>query len=322
MEIKETKKLKKNLPRFFCEPCDFKCYMKCDWDRHILRPKHLKYENGNNLEINLDEKTYQCCCGKKYSSKSGLWKHNKVCNVTNNDDINEPKDINEQNDVNENIINTNKMFELTQETIINILKQNSEFQQMLLEQNKTIIELSKNNSITNNTTNNNNSHNKTFNLNMFLNETCKNAMNITDFVDSLQLQMSDLENVGEVGYIEGISSIIINKLNTLDVTERPIHCTDKKRETMYVKDEDKWEKEDEKKTKMHKMVTRVANKNINMISEFQKLHPEWKKCSSKYADQHNKIVIESMGGKGDNEYEKQEKIIKKIAKEVFVEKCL
>ena len=164
--------------------------------------------------------------------------------------------------------------------------------------------------------------NSTGNLNMFLNETCKNAMNITEFVDSLQLQMSDLENVGEVGYIEGISSIIIKKLNTLDITERPIHCTDKKRETMYIKDQDKWEKEDEKKTKMHKLVTKVANKNITMISEFQKLHPEWKKCSSKYADQHNKIVIESMGGKGDNEYEKQEKIIKKIAKEVFVDKCL
>jgi hypothetical protein len=145
-------------------------------------------------------------------------------------------------------------------------------------------------------------------------------MNINEFVDSLQLQISDLENVGEVGYIEGISSIIIKKLNTLDVTERPIHCTDKKRETMYIKDEDKWEKEDEKRIKMHKMVRKVANKNINLISEFQKLHPEWKKCSSKYADQHNKIVIESMGGKGDNDYEKEEKIIKKIAKEVFVEK--
>jgi Txe/YoeB family toxin of Txe-Axe toxin-antitoxin module len=174
----------------------------------------------------------------------------------------------------------------------------------------------------NGTHNTTNSHNKTFNLNMFLNETCKNAMNINEFVDSLQLQMSDLENVGESGYIEGISSIIIKKLNTLDITERPIHCTDKKRETMYIKDQDKWEKEDEKKTKMHKLVTHVAKKKINMISEFQKLHPEWKKCSSKYAEQQNKIVIESMGGKGDNEYEKQEKIIKKIAKEVFVEKCL
>jgi len=145
-------------------------------------------------------------------------------------------------------------------------------------------------------------------------------MNITEFVDSLQLQLSDLERVGDVGYIEGISNIIIKNLNAMDVTERPIHCTDKKRETMYIKDEDKWEKEDEKHVKMHKMVRKVANKNINLISEFQQLHPDWKKCSSKYSDQFNKIVIESMGGKGDNDYEKEEKIIKKIAKEVFVDK--
>jgi hypothetical protein len=147
-------------------------------------------------------------------------------------------------------------------------------------------------------------------------------MNITDFVDSLQLQMSDLENVGENGYIEGISSIIIKKLNALDVTERPIHCTDKKRETMYIRDEDKWEKEDEKHIKMHKMVKKVANKNINLISEFQKLHPEYKKSSSKVSDKYNKIVIESMGGTGESEFEKEEKIIKKVAKEVLIEKTI
>jgi hypothetical protein len=174
---------------------------------------------------------------------------------------------------------------------------------------------------THNTTHTN-SHNKSFNLQFFLNETCKNAMNITDFVDSIQLQLSDLEKVGEIGYIEGISSIIIKNLNALDVTERPIHCTDKKRETMYIKDEDKWEKEDEKYVKMHKMVKKVANKNINLITEFQKLHPEYRKCSSRVSDQYNKIVIESMGGKGDNDYEKEEKIIKRVAKEVFVDKNL
>ena len=155
-----------------------------------------------------------------------------------------------------------------------------------------------------------------------VNETCKNAMNITDFVDSLQLQLSDLEKVGEVGYIEGISNIIIKKLNALDISERPIHCTDKKRETMYIRDEDKWEKEDEKRIKLHKMVKNVAYKNINLISEFREKYPDFKKINSKYSDQFNKIIIESMGGKGDNEYEKEEKIIKRVAKEVFVDKVL
>ena len=306
MEIKENKKLKKNLPRFFCKFCDFNCYMKCDWDRHITRPKHLKYANGNNLEINLNEKTYSCYCGKTYSTKSGLWKHNKNCNVF-------TSNIQETNE--------NKIFELTQETIMQILKQNSEFQHLLLEQNKTIIELSKNNSITNSTIHTN-SHNKSFNLQFFLNETCKNAMNISDFVNSLKLQLSDLENVGQLGYIEGITNIIIKNLNALDVTERPVHCTDKKRETMYIKDEDKWEKEDDNKSKLHKMVRKVSNKNIDLISEFKELYPDWKKSTSKVSDQFNKIIIESMGGAGDNDFEKEEKIIKKVAKAVSIDKSL
>jgi hypothetical protein len=285
---------------YCCELCDYNTSRKNNYETHLQTNKHKMNElttDDNKIKQKLSKK-YQCQkCDKEFNDRAGLWRHNKKCEIEDEEKYikyNQPPD---------------------KDLIMLLIKENHDFKNMLLEQNKTIIELSKNSCITNT-----NSHNKTFNLNMFLNETCKNAMNINEFADSLQLQISDLENVGEVGYIEGISSIIIKKLNTLDITERPIHCTDKKRETIYIRDENKWEKEDEKKTKMHKLVSKVANKNINLISEFQKLHPEWKKCSSKYADQHNKIVIESMGGKGDNEYEKQEKIIKKIAKEVFVEK--
>jgi len=184
---------------------------------------------------------------------------------------------------------------------------------------ESIIELCKNG--THHITNTN-SHNKSFNLNVFLNETCKDAMNITDFIDSIKLQLSDLEKVGELGYVEGISNIIIKNLNALDITLRPVHCTDKKRETMYIKDEDKWEKEDEKKIKLHKMVRKIANKNIDLISDFKQLYPDWKKSTSRVSDQFNKIVIESMGGPGDNEYENEEKVIKKVAKEVFIDKSL
>jgi hypothetical protein len=204
--------------------------------------------------------------------------------------------------------------------VFEVVKQNSETQKQNQDLINKLYELSKNSQITNNTTNNNNSHNKSFNLQFFLNETCKNAMNISEFVDSLQLQLSDLEKVGEVGYIEGISNIIIKNLNALDITLRPVHCTDKKRETMYIKDEDKWEKEDENKAKLHKMVRRISNKNIDLISDFKKLYPDWKKITSKYSDQFNKIVIESMGGAGDNDFEKEEKIIRKISKEVLVNK--
>jgi hypothetical protein len=144
-------------------------------------------------------------------------------------------------------------------------------------------------------------------------------MNITDFVESIQLQLSDLERVGELGYVEGISSIIINNLKNLDVTQRPIHCTDKKRETLYVKDEDKWEKDDEN-TKMHKMVKKVQDKNIKMIKKFKEKYPDYSKASSKYSDTYNNIIIESMGGRGDNDYEKEEKIIRKISNVTTIDK--
>ena len=306
MEVLGDKKTSKNIAKFRCETCDFTCCKSGDWNRHISTAKHQKLTLGDNLGDNFNiasVKKYICStCNKCYDSRNGLWKHNKICKI-------------------EHVVEAPIKKDLSSEFTPELIKLITELVKGQNGIQESIVELCKNGTHNNNNSHNtSNSHNKTFNLNMFLNETCKNAMNITDFVDSLQLQMSDLENVGEVGYIEGISSIIIKKLNTLDITERPIHCTDKKRETMYIKDQDKWEKEDDKKTKMHKLVTKVANKNITMISEFQKLHPEWKKCSSKYADQHNKIVIESMGGKGDNEYEKQEKIIKKIAKEVFVDK--
>jgi hypothetical protein len=147
-------------------------------------------------------------------------------------------------------------------------------------------------------------------------------MNIMDFVDSIKLQLSDLEKVGELGYIEGISNIIVKNLNALDVTLRPIHCTDKKRETMYIKDEDKWEKDDINKAKMHKMVSKIANKNINLIQDYRDKYPDCMKSTSKYSDKFNKIIIESMGGSGDNDFEKEEKIIKKITKEVLIDKSI
>jgi hypothetical protein len=136
--------------------------------------------------------------------------------------------------------------DISSELILSIIQQNQEFKNLLLEQNKTIIELSKTNQITNTNSHNNvNSNNKTFNLQLFLNETCKDAMNITEFIDSIQLQLSDLENVGKLGYVNGISKIIINKLNALEETKRPIHCTDPKREILYVKDENIWKKDNE-----------------------------------------------------------------------------
>ena len=299
--------LDKKVPTFFvCDFCDYKTSRKSQYDRHMSTSKHQK-STFVNEKVPKSSAPFICNCGKQYKERSGLWRHkNKgMCEEKNNNEFNK-NDFN-KNDFNKN--DTNNKDEL----INYLMKESQEFKNLVLEVLKTGIS---------NTTNisNVNSNNKTFNLNVFLNETCKNAMNITDFVDSLQLQLSDLEKVGELGYVEGISNIIIQNLNALDVTERPIHCTDKKRETMYIKDEDKWEKEDENKIKMHKMVRKVANKNITLISKFREKYPDYKKCASKVTDQFNKIIIESMGGHGDNDFEKEDKIIKKIAKEVFVNK--
>ena len=297
MEIKEIKKLKKNLHRYFCEDCDFKCYMKCDWDRHILRPKHLSNVEVNNGKQKNLKKTYFCHCGKKFLSNSGLWKHKKIC---------EFNDTENENIIKEDITDT--IFD-------------KDLFMMLLKQNSELLEVIKNGThITNNSHNNTNSHNKTFNLQFFLNETCKDAMNIMEFVDSIKLQLSDLESVGKLGYVEGISNIITTNLKALDVSQRPVHCTDKKREVLYIKDENKWEKEDEDKKKMRKAIKRVASKNQKLLPQFKEAHPDCSKASSKFSDQYNKIIIESCGGSGDNDLEKEDKIIKNIAKNVIIDK--
>jgi hypothetical protein len=196
---------------------------------------------------------------------------------------------------------------------MDVVKQNQEL-------TNKIVDICKNNQTNNISNSNINSNNKTFNLQLFLNETCKDAMNISDFVDSLQLQLSDLENVGKLGYVEGISSIIVKSLNALDETERPIHCTDKKRETFYIKDENKWEKEDIEKNKIKKVIKKIACKNQRLLMKYKEEHPGCNYSESKFSDQYSKLVIEAMGGAGNNDTEKEEKIIGKIAKEVTIDK--
>jgi len=197
--------------------------------------------------------------------------------------------------------------------IFEMVKSNSELQ-------KSMFEICKQGQNTYTSNINNNCNNKTFNLQVFLNETCKDAMNIKDFVESVKLQVSDLENIGKVGYIEGISNIIIKNLNALEVNKRPVHCTDQKREVLYIKDENTWEKEDENNKKLRKAIRMIAHKNICMLKEFRAKYPDCEEYDSKKNSQYNKIVYEAMGGKGDDDYDKDTKIIKKIAKSVTIDK--
>ena len=204
--------------------------------------------------------------------------------------------------------------------MLELIKDNKEMKQIILEQHNTLNSLVKNgtNQITN-SHNNNNNNNKTFNLQLFLNETCKDAMNIMDFVESIKLQLSDLEKVGELGYTQGISNIITTNLKALDVTQRPVHCTDKKRETMYIKDEDKWEKEDIQNTRLKKVIKHVENKNIRLISQFREKYPDYKKSYSKISDKYDKIVLEAMGGSNNN-IDKEQQIIHNISQCVVIDK--
>jgi hypothetical protein len=246
-------------------------------------------------------------CNKSYNDRSGLWRHKKTCKpyeqIDKSDDI-QIENINELND--KDLI----MMLIKQNS--DLIKENSEFKNMMMK----VFE----NGTNNNQSHNTNSLNKTFNLQFFLNETCKDAMNIMDFVESIQLQLSDLEKVGELGYVEGISNIIVKNLKALDVTQRPVHCTDKKRETLYIKDENKWEKEDDEKKKIRKAIKKVACKNQRLIPKFKEAHPDCIKAASKFSDQYNKMIIESMGGSGDNDLEKEDKIIKNISKQIIIEK--
>jgi antitoxin component HigA of HigAB toxin-antitoxin module len=269
--------------------------------------KHSKLTSVNksltkNPKKNENTEIFSCQqCSKEYKSRVGLWKHKNKCTIKKNNDLipNEPSD---------------------KDLIMILIKENSELKTMMLEQSNMVMKVLENGTHNNNSHNTTNSHNKAFNLNFFLNETCKDAMNIMDFVDSIKLQLNDLEKVGEIGYVEGISNIITTNLKALDITQRPIHCTDKKRDVLYVKDEDKWEKEAENKNKLRKAIKKIASKNQRLIPDFKIKHPDCGKAASKFSDQYNKIIVESMGGSGDNDDEKEDKIIKNISKATIIDK--
>ena len=305
MEVIKTPEIPK---KYGCDLCDYFTSNKKDYERHLFTSKHKKHTDGSIEEINKIP-IYNCLCGKVCKTHGGIWKHKQKCNKINNSENNDSfqKNVNEKTEVIDLLLKENKFFKDF------IIEQNQEFKSLILEIVK------KDNTINNNTISNSNinSNNKAFNLNFFLNETCKNAMNINEFVDSIKLQLSDLENVGKIGYVEGLSKIIIKNLKDLDVTERPVHCSDSKRETMYVKDEDKWEKESENNHKVLKAIEDIANKNSKLVKEWKKKNPECASSKSHKADVYSHIMIQAVCSNNDGN---NSKILKKIAKEVTIDK--
>jgi len=304
----------KNAGFFFCKNCDFKCCKHSDWERHILTHKHRRLTKTNsgdakNAEI-LDTNKFVCYCGKNYKHASSLSKHKKIC-----------KDVQLKDD------DIEQDIPITKELVIKLLQENQKLQQTiieslteqnskLLDNNSKIIELAKEGkSITNNTTNNQ------FNLNLFLNEKCKDAINLVDFVDSLELTLTDLEETGRLGYAEGISRIFVNGLNGLDVHKRPIHCSDVKREVLYIKNKNMWFKEDDEKSILCTAIKIIGNKNIKQIREWQKENPYYNDPESKQNDKYNKLIFNTMSGSTIEEQRNNlKKVIRNVSKEVAIHK--
>jgi hypothetical protein len=276
------KKNTEKTPKYFCKDCEFYCMRPAELERHFSTLKH-KMVTGSVTEMG----EYSCQCGNKYMHRQGLSRHKKLCNfVTKKEAEPHEKTLN-------NVI--------TPELIMLLIQQNKEMQHAMIEMTKNMGNNNTNNS--HNTTNIQN-NNKSFNLNVFLNETCKDAMNMSEFLNRLDVTTYDFEETGKNGYVEGMCRILENGLNQLEVHERPIHCTDAKRETIYIKDNDKWEKDDDKKTKLVSVIKQVGAKNIKMIPQWCKEHPGWKDADSKENDRYLKYVFNAMCGGTDEEIHK------------------
>ena len=298
-------KIAKNRKKYFCEKCDYNTFNNYDYKKHCNTIKHKNAILAMSID-NLSQKSqyHKCICGKNYADFSGLWRHKKKCTDSS---------------------------EVNSEILLKLINDNKELKQLLIQQNQTIQQ--QNNTITNivqngvnnysNSYNTTNSHNKAFNLNLFLNETCKEAINMSDFINSIKMNLDDLEHTGRNGYIEGISNIIIRNLNGLEQHNRPIHCSDNKREIIYIKDNNKWEKESDNRTILTKSIKVIANENIKQIQTWKEKNPDCMNVDSKKNCIYLRIVSNSMNGLTQEEGNKNiNKIISNLAKNTMIDKTI
>jgi hypothetical protein len=314
---------------FYCDLCDYKTSQKSHFNRHLNTSKHV---DGNKMATKTDKKGQEhICdiCNKMYHDRSGLWRHKKKCTFKNeniqmviNDEYDDHENGNDHNSDNdddlvkkENTAQMDMLINLFQEQ----LKENKELKELIIEQQKKILEMGVATNITNNNITQNNTNNK-FNLNVFLNDTCKYALNLSDFLESLILSLTDFENFGPLGYCGGISNILVNGLNKLDISKRPIHCSDLKREVIHIKNNDTWHKDDDKQ-QMIKAIKAIEHKNVKQMSLWPKANPVYKDPNHKKSDLYTKLIDQSLC---DSDKEKAmksyNKIIRTVAKEVLVDK--
>jgi len=310
------KKTEKTPKTYYCESCNFISSNKKDYERHKLTAKHKRiHENTINYPIN--PLIYICSnCTKSYKYHSGLWKHKQKCNLHKKEEINEKET---EKDESQELQKTDENDVSFKEMFLELMKQNQELQKTVVDQQKqytdTINEMIPKIGNNNNTTNNN----QQFNLQVFLNEDCKNAQNITDFMKSIQVNLNDLIQTGKLGYVEGMSRIFVKALKDMDITERPFHCTDIKRETVYIKDQDKWSKDEDDKIKIKRTIRNIENKNFRMIPKWQEENPDCMDMESKKSEELTELSIIALGG--DEERGRSEKkILKNVLKEVMLDK--
>jgi hypothetical protein len=322
MEITESPKITQN---YFCNKCDYKCSRYSEWQRHISRRKHKMEVILNKMEDNKITEFKCFTCKKIYKTHSGLWKHKQKCN---NNEFQKDQIINFNN---EKIEQINNDITITDAKIMfELLKQNNEFKELILNQTNQMMtqmmELAKNNNTINNINNgninNNNTNHNQFNLQLFLNETCKNAMSIDEFLEYLKPTIQELEDTARLGYVEGITRIIMRGLKDLEEELRPFHCSDLKRETLFIKNsEGEWEKETDEKQLMLKFVKAVGRKNFNNVNIWKQQNPNCRSYESKSNDMFNKILYNSSSGRTEEEQKASyEKIIKNITKEIVIDK--
>ena len=317
----------KNAEIFHCNKCNFKCSKKSNYDQHLLTRKHNMELNGNDWK----SKNAVCeNCEKTFKTASGLWKHQQKCANKQMLQQNEPY-----------LPHNEPEPEISKRDILTILEQNQElltsnqeFKQLMLDQSRQIQEQQEENQalqkqlieavkvsgshIENQTINNNN---QKFNLQFFLNEQCKDAINMSDFIENMELDIEDLTETGRLGYVGGISRILVNKLQEMDIYKRPLHCTDMKRETLYIKENDEWAKEDNSKEKMSSIIGKVANKNCRNIQKWTDDHPEYQVFDSLDNMEYIRLTQAVLGGFGEQECKQfKDKIIRGVIKEVMVNK--
>lgn len=302
-------KSSKKFQNFYCEICDYSTSRQSQYDRHKLTAKHkiLMNPNEKSSKINI----YSCACGKKYKHMSSLCSHKKNCMHCNNSYTNENETVSHDNAL--NVSKENTQIVSIMETLI---KENQEFKKLMIEQNSQIMEIAKNSQVINNTTNNN----QKFNLNFFLNDTCKDAMSITDFLRNMNVHIDELEYIGNHGYVNGMTKMIMDRLKDMDITKRPIHCTDIKRETMYIKDDAGWSKDTDELSKLRKILSRISMNNYRTVPDWRTAHPDCEVMESRTYDFCYKMMRAILGDVEEEQIKLDNKIIKTMAKELFVQK--